>query len=535
MKWFKLLVIVGLLPAALANVLTVNVTTSNGPIFGNARDTNGILSFKGIPFAAPPVGNSRWKAPVAPAHWTTTVNATTFGPACYSFLAGGPPVGPQSEDCLTANIWTGAQQKNEQLPVMVFIYGGGFEFGSSNNPTYDGTHFAEQGVVLVTFNYRLGNFGFLALPQLDDEGSNSGNFGLQDQIFALHWVRQNIGAFGGDPSNILLFGESAGAHSVGLLMSSPPAQGTFDKAILESGAWWDSEHGSITNFTEARRIGTTWTQRIGVTSLSALRCLSAQTIVSDNLYNIATDPATIAFAPSIDYNVLRQAPGVVFKAGKQSKVPLIAGWNAVEELIFLPRALPHNTAAEFISNLPLLFGTQTQQALSTPDLYPAASDPQANASATALIGDLVIREQTWEAADAQRSAGNSVYTYFFNYTSAYSPIAAHTAELPFVFGTLTNNPIIGSTQPAGPADQAFSKQVMGYWVNFAKTGNPNGEGLPKWPAYASGSGNNDILGLGNNIASINYDLARFKFIKGFRSGGILPVSWRSINVSETSP
>jgi para-nitrobenzyl esterase len=163
---------------------------------------------------------------------------------------------------------------------MVFIYGGGFEFGSSNNPTYDGTNFAEEGVVLVRLNYRLGNFGFLALSQLDSEGSNSGNFGLQDQIFALHWVRKNIATFGGDPANILIFGESAGAHSVGLLMSSPLATGSFNKAIMESGAWWDSEHGSITTFDQARQIGSAWTTRVGATSLTDLRALSAQTIVT---------------------------------------------------------------------------------------------------------------------------------------------------------------------------------------------------------------------------------------------------------------
>jgi para-nitrobenzyl esterase len=444
-------------------------------------------------------------------------------------------VGPQSEDCLTANIWTGANKSTELRPVMVFIYGGGFEFGSSNQPTYDGTKFAEDGVVLVSFNYRLGNFGFLALPQLDSEGSNSGDFGLQDQIFALRWVRRNIAAFGGDPGNILLFGESAGAHSVGLLMSSPLAQGSFNKAIMESGAWWDSEHGSITTFDQARQIGTAWTTRVGATSVAALRALSAQTIVNSSPYNPATDPVVTAFAPSIDRFVLQSAPGTVFKAGNQAHVPLLAGWNGAEELLFLPRALPHNSAAEFKANLPLLFGSKTQQALDTSDLYPANTDAQANASATALIGDLVIREQTWEAADTQvtTGGGSAVFVYYFTYTSAYSPVPAHTAELPFVFGTLTNNPLIGSTTPPTTADKAFSKQVMSYWVNFAKSSNPNGAGLTTWPTY-TGAGSADILGLGNTIAPVDYDLSRFQFIEGFRSGGVLPTSWRSINVSEAT-
>ena len=284
---------------------------------------------------------------------------------------------------------------------MIFIYGGGFEFGSSNNPTYDGSVFAQDGVVLVSFNYRLGNFGFLALPQLDSEGTNSGMFGLQDQIFAIRWVKENIAAFGGDANNILIFGQSAGAHSVGILMSSPLAQGSFNKAIMESGAWWDSEHGSMPTFDQARQIGTAWAQRVGATNTSALRALSAQTIVNTTLYSLAVDPALHNFAPSIDHYVLQAAPPTVFKQGAQARVPLLAGWNGDEELIFLPRALPHNSAAEFQADLPLLFGNKTPQALSTPDLYPANTDAQANASAGALIGDLVIREQTWEAADTQ--------------------------------------------------------------------------------------------------------------------------------------
>ena len=534
MKASLSLALASLLLTVNAQTLTSNVTTSSGPIFGNARDANGILSFKGIPYAQPPVGNLRWKSPTTYPSSRTPIDATKFGATCWNFLVGGPPVGPQSEDCLTANIWTGANKTTELRPVMVFIYGGGFEFGSSSSPTYDGTKFAQDGVVLVSFNYRLGNFGFLALPQLDSEGTNSGMFGLQDQIFALRWVRQNIAAFGGDPGNILIFGESAGAHSVGMLMSSPLAQGSFNKAIMESGAWWDDEHGSITTFDQARQFGTAWTQRVGATTTSALRALSAQTIVNSNPYNPATDPVTNNFAPSIDRYVLQSAPGTVFQQGIQSRVPLLAGWNGAEELIFLPRALPHNTAAEFKADLPLLFGAKTPQALGTADLYPANTDAQANASASALIGDLVIREQTWEAADTQHSVtGSPVFVYYFTYTSAYSPVPAHTAELPFVFGSLTNNPAIGSTAPPTAADATFSQKVRAYWVNFARSSNPNGAGLTAWPAYA-GAGSADILGLGNTIAPVNYDLSRFQFIGGFRTNGVLPTSWRAINVSEAT-
>ena len=530
MKATLLLALAALLPAVLASLITSNVETTYGPVFGNLRDANGILSFKGIPFAQPPVGDLRWKSPSPPTPWNTAVNSTTFGPACWTFLAGGPPIGPQSENCLTANVWTGAQQTTELRPVMVFFYGGGFQFGSSSNPTYDGSKFAGEGVVLVSFNYRLGVFGFLALQELDSEGPNSGNFGLQDQIWALRWVKENIEAFGGNPKDILVFGESAGAHSIGLLMSSPLGQGAFDKAIIESGAWWDSEHGSINTFDQARQEGYAWATRMGAHSASTLRALSAQSIVNDTLYNIATDPALSAFGPSIDYYVVEATPAAVFEAGNQSHIPLLAGWNGDEGLLFAPRALPHNSAAQFQANLPLLFGGRTAQALNQPDLYPAHNDAEANASAIAEIGDLVIAEQTWEAADTQqKTGGSSVFVYYFTYNSSYSPVPEHTSELPFVFGTL----IAQTENEPTAADRAFSSQIMGYWTNFAKSSNPNGAGLASWPVYRAGCA--DILQLGNSIAPIDYDLARFRFIKSFRNQGVLPTSWRSINVSEANP
>ena len=532
MKPILALSLASLIPISFAAALTSNVTTSNGPVYGNARDANGVLSFMGIPYAQPPTGSLRWRPPITPTSWSNPIAATSFGATCYSFATEAPPTGPQSENCLTVNVWTGANQTTELRPVMVWIYGGGFQFGSSGNPTYDGTRFAEDGVVLISFNYRLGNFGFLALPQLDTEGPNSGNFGLQDQIFLLQWVKKNIAAFGGDPNNVLIFGESAGAHSVGLLMSSPLTKGLFNKAILESGAWWDSNHGSLSTFAQARQLGSAFTSRVGATSLTSLRALSAATVVSNSMWNVNTDPTITASSPSIDNYVLQSAPGTIWEAGKQAQVPLLAGWNGDEQLPFLPFALPHNSAAEFIEFLPLQFDGKTQQALNTPDLYPASNDTQANASATALIGDLVIREQTWEAADTQRKSGggSSVFVYYYTYTSVYSPVPAHTAEVPFVFNTFTNNPLLGSTTPPTAADLAFGKQIMTYWVNFAKTSNPNGSGQPTWPPYI-GAGS-DILGLGNTIAPVDYDLDRFKFIQGFRTGGVLPTSWRSINVSE---
>lgn len=231
----------------------VKVTT--GSVQGQPRNEDGILSFLGIPFAAPPVGQLRWKSPQSPVKFNGTFNATTFGYSCYSALLSLPPPTPQNEDCLTINVWTGASSTNEKRPVMFWIYGGGFQFGSSADPGYNGTALAQEGVVVVSFNYRLGALGYLALDELDEEGTNSGNFGLQDQLYALQWVKENIIAFGGDPDNVTIWGESAGAHSVGLLMASPLSEGLFHKGIMESGAYWESEHGSIETFGEARTRG----------------------------------------------------------------------------------------------------------------------------------------------------------------------------------------------------------------------------------------------------------------------------------------
>ena len=248
---------------AAASTLTNNITLADGQISGNARDANGTLSFKGIPFAAPPVGNLRWHSPEAPTKWQQVLSTTVYGPSCYApSIPQIPYSTPPSEDCLSLNVWTGAQQASEKRPVMVWIHGGGFQLESSSNPTYDGSKMAAEGVVIVTVNFRNNVFGFLALPELDKEGTPSGNFGLQDQLMALKWVQANIAAFGGDSENVTIFGVSGGAHSVGLLMSSPLSESLFDKAILESGAWWDSEVGPLETFSQARERGVAFEQKL---------------------------------------------------------------------------------------------------------------------------------------------------------------------------------------------------------------------------------------------------------------------------------
>jgi para-nitrobenzyl esterase len=513
-----------------AKDITSRVELKDGILSGCLRDANDVLAFKGIPFAEPPLGHLRWRPPLPASPWNGVLSATEFGHTCWNSLLDAPIPTPESEDCLTINIWTAASQSCEKRPVMVWLYGGGFQFGASALATYDGTMFAQQGVVLVSFNYRLGILGFLALAELDMEGTSSGNFGLQDMQAALEWIRKNIDAFGGDPDNITIFGESAGSHAIGLLMSSPRSRGLFHKAIMESGAWWDRNHGSLSTFDEARRFGDNFKIEVGVNSVAELRETPPQSLVNASLFSFSQDPGIENFSPNIDGYVLPTAPGSTFQNGRQMKIPLMAGWNAGEQSAFLGLALPHRNAVQYESAAEILFAPRMPEFLS---LYPTSS-ALLNASSDALIGDLMIRQQTWEAADLQQKSGvPDVFVYYFTYASAYSPLAAHTAEIPFVFGNLDTIPIylLAPAAPFSPEDRAFSQHVIAYWTNFAKHSNPNNEtaGLPTWPTYRSS--NDDILELGNTITPIAYGLDRFRFIQSFRENGVLPLGWRKLNVS----
>lgn len=253
-----------------------HVTIAAGRIVGNPADASGIVSFKGIPFAAPPVGNLRWREPQPVQGWSATRDATQFGPSCWSATPYGGPIltANVSEDCLYLNIWSGAQTHSAKLPVMVWFHGGGFQFDTGSDPEFDGTSLAKKGVVLVTVNYRQGVFGFLSRPDLDVEsrGHQSGMYGIEDQIAALHWVKDNISAFGGNPGNVTIFGESAGAHAVGMLMSSPLATGLFQKGIGESGAFWESE---MKSHSQAQAFGAALGPQLGAPTLDALRAVPA--------------------------------------------------------------------------------------------------------------------------------------------------------------------------------------------------------------------------------------------------------------------
>jgi para-nitrobenzyl esterase len=449
-----------------------------------------------------------------------------------------PPLSwPESEDCLTINVWTAARSQNER-PVMVWIPGGGFVVGGSSMPNFDGAALAAKGVVLVSFNYRLGVYGFLAHPELDPEGSPSGNFGLQDQIAALQWVRANIARFGGDPGNVTIFGESAGAMSVGLLMTSPLARGLFHKAICESGAFWDSNHGSICTQAEALARGQALANRIAHGSIAELRAMPAETLSRETLWTRDCNPQDQAFSPSIDGYVVPDNPAVTFAEGRQADVPFLAGWNEAEGSIFLSLAWPYGSAGEFRASAAARFGEDRNDELLA--FYPADSDTEAVASATSLAGDTIISEQTWEALQLhERTAKSPAYGYYFRFRSPYTPLAAHTVEIDYVFGTLKPH-WLGRAEgdpPPGPRDKALSDQMMACWVNFARAGNPNGPGLPAWPRYRTDRPELMVFDTVTAAApeGPQTGVDRFRFIRSFRRDGRFPQSWRAANNSGPDP
>ncbi len=499
------------------------VHTQQGYVQGIAPDANGIVSFKGIAYATPPVGALRWKPPQAAPAFSGVKSATQFGNVCISSDPASPDPSdstyPQSEDCLTLNVWTPAPNIAAGLPVMVWIHGGGFQFSSSANPTYDGSLLATQNVVVVSMNYRLGVFGFLATPQLDGESGSSGAWGLQDQIAALKWVRSNIKQFGGDPSRVTIFGESAGAHSVGILLASPAARGTFNGAIIESGAYWDTDHGSIDSHPEALAKGAALAAKFPGQDL---RTIPATVLNAATPYNNLSDPSVTNFAPSIDGQVLKSAPGSVFVQGKEINVPVLGGWNAAEYSAFPAQALLATPASAFYAAAATYFG---QEALPTfMSLYPAENVATAEPSSLLLDGDMMIAEQTWSALSLH-AQNHPAYAYHFTYTSPFSPIAGHTDEVPFVFGTMTS--ATDPSAPVSPADLQISRTMMSYWTNFARSGNPNGPGLPAWPAFQGGG--SEVMILSNDPAAApNPDFLRFQFIDGYRHKGVLPLAWRPL-------
>lgn len=460
------------------------VKTDKGKVEGAYTADQQVRAFKGIPFAAPPVRDLRWQPPQPAAKWKGVRGAKEFGSHCiqavsYSDMIFHDP--GASEDCLTLNVWTPAKAKG--LPVMVWIFGGGFAAGGTSEGRQDGQYLAHRGVVVVSMNYRLGIFGFLALPELTAESTHhaSGNYGLMDQTAALQWVKRNIAAFGGDPNNVTIFGESAGSISVSAQMASPLAEGLFQKAIGESGgAFFLRELTSSSREIQEQKDAAFAEEAFGTSKLADLRKLSADEILKGSRAKMSSP---VRFAPDVDGYFLPESVPQIFAEGKQAHVPLLAGWNKDEARGAVILAKTQPTAASFAELAEKQFGENSAEFLK---VYPATTDAEAVESAGDFAGDKFIVFSTWRWLEAQVATGGApVYRYRLDLGSPGDKFhlaklgAFHSDDIEYVFGTLD------SRQEAvwRPEDRKLSDEIQQYWTNFARTGDPNGAGLPKWPTY----------------------------------------------------
>ena len=481
------------------------VMTDHGPVIGHpvAADPTAVTAFLGIPFAAPPVGDLRWRAPQDAAPWTAPLDAAAIGPACEQSPGGLGQTGPYSEDCLTINVWTPSPVASAHAPVMVFLYGGAFVHGGTNQSTYDGAGLAARGVVAVTLNYRVGIFGFLAHPALtaEDPHASSGNYGLLDQQAALRWVHANIAAFGGDPGNVTVFGESAGSMSVCAQLTSPPAAGLFHRAIGESGPCTFITMPLHTTAGDpkpsAESLGQTLAQTLGCdTAADVPACMRGQTVDALLAAAPGSDDLTTGGArlwPNIDGYVLPIAPTTAIDAGSYPAIDGFLGGINQDEATLFTQTKAIATEADYESAVAAILPTHTSDALA---LYPAASYATPKAAYNALITDLLFTCATRAQIQSLTSHGTRSYEYLFTRVTPFGRTAGlgayHSSELPFVFGTLSA--VSGMTA----ADRAFSDQVMGFWTRFAATGDPSGTGAV-WPQRTAAT--DAYLTLGDSIAA----------------------------------
>ncbi len=468
------------LPTLASAQIAEPVRVKGGQLSGVAGSDPSVRVFKGIPFAAPPVGDLRWREPQPVKEWQGVRKADHFGARPMQPPIYGDMVWRSegiSEDCLYLNVWTPARSNTARLPVLVYFYGGGFVAGDSSEPRYDGESMAHRGIVAITVNYRLGIFGFFAHPELTQESPYhaSGNYGLLDQNAALQWVRQNVAAFGGDPKRVTIAGESAGSFSVSAQIASPLSKNLIAGAIGESGAMLGPTLAAQPR-DQVEKNGVVFATELGATSLAALRALPAEKILE------ATKSNPFRFSLTIDGYFLPKSPLEIYTAGEQAHVPLLAGWNAEESGAGGVLGREPATVEGFTHAMHALYGPRADDALKA---YSAATDADVKAVATALASDRFIGYGTWKWLELHgKTSGKPVYRYLYSHPRPKEGGASHSAEIEYALGNLPLNARYSWTED----DRKVSATMQAYFAAFIKNGSPFVPALPDWPAANQGSG-----------------------------------------------